>query len=60
MGEETEMTDPQRTKDESDVLDRAWKDFFAAWCALRALVEEGGATIKMDIRVKAAKQEKRS
>lgn len=54
------MSDVTLSKEESNVLDRAWKDFFAAWCALRALVEAGGATIKMDIRVKAAKKEKRS
>ena len=54
------MTEEPRTKDPSDILDKAWKDFFTAYTALRALVEAGGATIKMDIKVKAAKKEKRS
>jgi hypothetical protein len=40
---------------DTKLLDKAWKDFMASWCALRALVEAGGATIKMEVKVKAAK-----
>lgn len=54
------MTDhTSLSSEKSDMLDKAWKQFFAAYTALRALVEEGGATIKMDIKVKAAKRNRK-
>lgn len=52
------MNNEQVPSEKSDLLDKAWKNFMAAYTALRALVEEGGATIKIDIKVKAAKRKK--
>lgn len=48
----------EQVPSDTKLLDKAWKDFMAAWCALRALVEKGGATIKVDVKVKAAKRKK--
>lgn len=44
---------------QDSALDKAWKELMAAYARLSALVEEGGATIKMDIKVKSAKQNKK-
>lgn len=36
--------------------EQAWKDLYAAFCKFRALVEEGGGTAKMEIKVSQPKK----
>lgn len=45
------------TKD-NPIYTKAWNELMAAFCKLRALVEEGGGTVTMELKVKGAKKSK--
>jgi len=46
------------TNPSADPLTKVWSDFLAAWCRLRALSEEGGVIVTMDIKVKEVPKKK--